>query len=232
MAEPVQTTIIKHDDFKSHENPDIALLTSWTVTHFDKETHEKIVEKHSLKLLTTKTALNALPPYDMTKNTAIGLMLSPRWASSTKTSFNLPGNNGHGWKLLLEIFSSDRPDDIKSSVIHATLETFWHCAVVCDEWNMNAKDARVKAHFDSWFQTRIKNRSPESVKSERALARSLLWPTWYFENSKGFQWATKFLIYNDIGHVEPYNPTKYREIIMPKRVVREYLHEPSRLRPF
>jgi len=91
MAEPVQTTIIKHDDFKSHENPDIALLTSWTVTHFDKETHEKIVEKHSLKLLTTKTALNALPPYDMTKNTAIGLMLSPRWASSTKTSFNLPG---------------------------------------------------------------------------------------------------------------------------------------------
>jgi len=147
-------------------------------------------------------------------------MVSSRWASSTKTSFNLPGNNGLGWKLLLRIFSSDSTDEVKTSVTQATLETFWHFAVVCDEWNVNAKDARVTAPFHSWYQAHSKERSSD-LPSKLAFARSLLWPTWYFENSVGFQWATKFLIYNDIGHIEAYNPTKYREIIMPKRVTRE-----------
>jgi len=227
QSEPEQTGIIKHDDFKSHESPDLTLETFWYIKRVDPRTDEKTTIKHTLKLLVNKKALNSLPAYDKRKPTAVEVTLSPRWSGSSKTSFTLDDRNDHGiaWKLMLSIFTPTESTALTPEVLASpdiNLEIFWHLAVVCDKWNVDAKDERVAATFRAWYAV---HKMEEAINSPSKLlfAQSLLWPAWYFDHAKAFQWATRYVIYNDAGHIEPWNPTKYRNIIIPKRITRKYL---------
>ena len=73
----------------------------------------------------------------------------------------------------------------------------------------------------SFHSQRIYCGQPGTSSGLRQIEWPLLWPVWYFNHAKAwhfnhaeaFRWATRHLIYNDVGHVNPYNPTKYRNII-------------------
>jgi len=215
-----------HEESRSHDNPDLALETFYYVKSVDRETSDEKTTKHTLKLLVNKQVLNSLPTYDKRKLGAIEVMLSPRWSSSRQAVITLSVRNDHGlaWQLLLGIFTPITSTTLTPGVFASpqfTIDLFWHLAVVCDKWNVDIKDERVAAAFKAWYAVNEMEKS-ENSPSKLLFAQSLLWPAWYFNHALAFQWATRHVIYNDTGHIEPYNPTRYRNIIMPKRIVREF----------
>ena len=212
----------------SHNNPDLALETFYYIKSIDPRTYHEKSTKHTLKLLVNKDVLSKLPAYDKRKLGAIEVMLSPRWSSSTQAVITLSDRNDHGlaWQLMLSIFTPTADTALTPEVLaspQCTLDLFWHLAVVCDKWNVDVKDERVATTFGAWYTLHAMEDS-ENGPSKLSFAQSLLWPAWYFNHAKAFQWATGYLIYNDTGQVGPYNPTSYRNIIMPKRIVREYCY--------
>jgi hypothetical protein len=218
-------TVYSHADTPSHEHPDLTLETAWYINCVNPRNKEKKTVKHTLKLLVNKEALSTLPASDKRKHTAIEVMLSPRWTTSQQAVFTLGDKNDHGvaWQFMLSIFTPTASTALTPEVFASsrfTLDTFWHLAVVCDKWNVDAKDERVTAAFVDWYKVHAIEDS-ENGPSKLSFAKSLLWPSWYFNHAEAFRWATDNLIYNDVGHINPFNPTKYSNIIIPKRIVRK-----------
>ena len=113
----------------------------------------------------------------------------------------------------------------KSSNIYSVkLEEMCHLVAACDKYNLNITELR--AWFATWYEKHnidqyYDNWNAHSKKLEGAdlTPRSLLFPCWRFNHATGFLRATRFLVYNCMGHITEQNPTKHYEFHLESRYI-------------
>lgn len=90
------------------------------------------------------------------------------------------------------------------------LEEMWHLFAACDKYDLDI------TLLNTWFAEcyglhNIEQyyRSFGDTSEDKTLLdpRSLLFPCWRFDHAKGFMRASRFLVYDSIGHVTEWNPT-------------------------
>jgi len=200
-----------------HSNPDLIL----EVFSIDKKVLTPGSRPENVRTTATfhveKSRLAELPTNNQTKRTPIQAMLKWQNASQDKILLDDPHDHARGWALMLHIFNDK---DIPIGFLADPPATLWHLAVVCDKWNIDHKDERVRKFFAMWYPEYQAFKSGDMRERIQA-AETLLWPAWYFDHAEAFSKATNFLIYNGTHHIQAHNPTKYSNIIMPGRINRK-----------
>jgi len=130
-----------------------------------------------------------------------------------------------GWDLMLHIFACG---EVPARLLKVPASDLWHLAVVLDKWNIDHKDERVQGFYAAWYKEAAKAHENVDTMTRVNFMRTLLWPSWYFDHAEAYMISTKYLVYHDVGHVEPRNPTKYKGIIMPKRIISKFLRHIAR----
>jgi hypothetical protein len=189
----------------------------------DGQNIRKDVTQHFVTFRVNKDKSVTLPPATQKFTNVLSAMLRWNAAKPSAESESDLTTDSHddprGWNLLLHIFACD---EIPDQLVKVPAEDLWHLAVVLDKWNIDHNHERVQKFYDAWYTEAAKVHEKVIVKEKVAFMRTLLWPSWYYDHADSFMASTKYLMYYDVGRVEPRNPTKYDVIIMPKRIIREY----------
>ena len=82
------------------------------------------------------------------------------------------------------------------------------------------KKWRMKVHFlKPWFADWYKKQIFDEDDLDEDEQRQLLFPCWSFDHPNGFAMATHFLAYNNFRHIKERNPTEFRDLHLPHRII-------------
>lgn len=74
--------------------------------------------------------------------------------------------------------------------------------------------------FGKWFANWYFVNPPKGIDGHRAM----LFPCHAFSHAKGFQTATKFLVYHDVRHITEDSRQRHRQLHLPNRVIGECIY--------
>jgi len=95
-------------------------------------------------------------------------------------------------------------------------KTIWYLIICCDKRQFSLR--KLEGWFSEWYKEHL-----FPAKSlEDPHAQTLLYPCLMLNHAKGFQLASKHLVYNWVNHIEEVNPTGIHQFHLPQRVIREY----------
>ncbi|KAL8978900.1 MAG: hypothetical protein Q9205_005635 [Flavoplaca limonia] len=109
------------------------------------------------------------------------------------------------------------------------IEATWHLAKMGEYYGFDI--LKLKDWFADWYQRQpvdrwYINRESDDVPNPRWL----LYPCWIFDHYKGFMKATEFCTYHYCGHITEHNPTRFRDLHLPQRIIQQLNAAKGRLR--
>lgn len=146
------------------------------------------------------------------------LLSSTRYGEAKKDFITLHDNRVTSMAIWFRVLHGIEPD------YDVDLDEMWHLAAVGDKYQFEI--TKLRAWFANWYLKQPIERWLKLPKSKGRLdqdpdPRSLLYPCWVFDNPKGFLRVTKFLAYHLTGHITEHNPTEFRTLHLPPRVIRK-----------
>lgn len=140
-------------------------------------------------------------------------LLSPgRFAEGEKDTVTLKEDHIISMEILLRVVH----DTDLQSTFETPLEEMWPLVLTLEKYDLDI------SIFQEWFEKWYDSAKPDL--SEVSVAASLLYPCYIFSNAPAFASATRALTYRAVGHIMEINPTKYKELHLPSRVIRESSH--------
>lgn len=163
-------------------------------------------------------------------------MLGERWMAPDANLIELKGND---WilNLAMEIlFRALHHAPLTDASAETNIDVVWSIVMAGDMWRFSRGDmiAIIGDWFAGWAEKNLREQDmgrKTKTNSRHVVAQVALYPCWLFNYAPGFMAATKWLVYNST-HVKECNPTKHKEIHLPKRICRKHqLSDPSQGQP-
>ena len=114
----------------------------------------------------------------------------------------------------MEVLFRSMHDAMTETVEKVEMEVIWHLVAAADKYFVDITP--LSYWFARWHARFIRTLPLNFEKYTK-----LLFPTWRFDHAAAFSEATKFLAYESVYHVTESNPTKYGDLHLPPRVIRE-----------
>ncbi|KAK0625665.1 hypothetical protein DIS24_g11022 [Lasiodiplodia hormozganensis] len=158
-------------------------------------------------------------------------MLQGGWMESRTTIVELKEND---WimSLAMEIwFRAFHGVPMTEECYKADVAVVWSLVRAGNMWKLK-REGLIK-WFSDWFkECWERNKGKDLGKSmgksmggmggrSAKLAQVILYPCWAFDHAPGFAAATKWLVYHSASHITEFNPTKHRDLHLPKRIIQQ-----------
>lgn len=132
------------------------------------------------------------------------LLLDPRWKEATQSVVSIGPGRAASTEVWLQV--------IRKAALNLTLpiKEIWHLVAAIEYFDL---DVTI---FNPWFASWYSANNPQLLKP-----RELVYPTWRFDHAKGFARWTRYLTYEEKGHIIEANPTKLINYHLHSRIIRE-----------
>ncbi|KAL5338214.1 hypothetical protein BJX70DRAFT_388756 [Aspergillus crustosus] len=142
-------------------------------------------------------------------------MFKGPWRESGSDSIVLDDDDISAMEILFRCLHGTLDHLIISTLSVAII---WHLILVTDKYGVSLQTEALEDWFAMWLKVALKQSNSGKLSE---LQKQLLFPCYQFDAAKGFQEATKYLVYNTGGHIEEINPTKHRELHLEQRVMQQ-----------
>ncbi|KAM0721906.1 hypothetical protein Q7P37_002831 [Cladosporium fusiforme] len=157
---------------------------------------------------------------DLKNNDYFRRVITPGFADTGQSSYQLHEDDPVALKFWLQILHKSLDD----SSLDVTISTVWFVLKLADKYDFNPFHADVKKWLTDW----LAQNQPETEDAYR----EILYPCWVFDHAAGFADATKYLVYNFVGHITEKRPDGFFDVRfrLDQRVIQQLNAARGRLR--
>ncbi|KAK0513132.1 hypothetical protein JMJ35_004118 [Cladonia borealis] len=141
------------------------------------------------------------------------MLLDPKWKEANQSVLSLNEGRVVSTEIWLRVIH-------KATInVIVPFREIWHLVAAIDYYDLDI------TKFNPWFAAWYSECNTQLLKP-----RELLFPTWRFDHAKGFARWTRYLAYEEKGHITEANPAKLWSYHLPGRIIQQLNAAKGRLR--
>lgn len=146
-------------------------------------------------------------------------MLGGEWKEANQSTVKLLDWTISCVKIWFQVLHGLSPD------YNVPIQAIWHLVRFADVYRLDI--LKLKDWFATWYERQPidawyrQYRQYRSESDKQPTPKWLLYPCFTFDHYNGFMRATKFCAYHYTHHIGEHNPTRFKNLYLPPRVIRK-----------